>query len=239
MSEELKTGYDWNQTEFALRFNGGTAAKPAYVTHILERPTLVQLQEREKLAAMESVSASGGDEIETDNIKADLTLWRAIVRRVSGYKAPGIDPAIETQVGQELADRLPAAHKLRAIQMLTATECEIEREEANADEYFDLGAETVRVVQTIHGCKVVHELRNPNDKEYAAFKPVKVSTTKAGKQTGTRIQGNLRAFVELYDKLIQTVDGEAATFKLRTIDPLSKRAVINCLLDAYNVTAQD
>lgn len=241
--------YDFGQSEIEIKFNVGQPEKPVYVRHLLKRPTLGQLEERERMSVAESINVgTGEDEIESNGVKADLALWAQVVKQLAGYRGlPGATPAVLCDVRPEWLDKIPSPHKLFAVRLLTQMECEVVNTEGDDDGFFDLGDSTVTVRQKIHGMTVTHTLRQPTEAEYSSFKPFRVSTKAVGKKSATRIQGNLKAFVEFYDKLIQGVEGATiggqsiviSPFTLKQIDALTKRAVVQAMLDAFSVTVQD
>jgi len=221
------------EVDFNARPN---AENPSIVSHRLRKPTLEELNERESLIKNELVEInSREDEFQADDEVANSRLWDKICVAVKGYK----DAAEWRDVTDADRAAMRSGHKRTAILALYAGWCEIEGDEDGVS----IGADTWTVVQNI-GTKrdapnfvVRHILREPTEAERIKFKRSASSTSyvKGAKKNQVRVRTNLRAYVELYDALIDHVEG-ATTTPIAVIDPIWKRQVIQCLV--ANLEAQ-
>lgn len=226
------------------------AEKPHVVYHRLRKPTLKELIDRESRITYEMVEVSSReDEIRADDEAANAIFWNAIALAIKGYR--GADE------WRDLTDEDRAAmrpgHKTAAIRTLYAGTCEIEGDEDGVS----IGADTWTVKQGI-GIKdepdfvIRHILREPTETERAKFKRTASSTSyvKGAKRAQVRVKTNLRAYVELYDALIQNVMGGTVggnglftdgNFRqiLPAIDPIWKRQVIQCLMATLEAQLSD
>src|SRR5262245_7840139 len=190
-----------------------SAENPVIVYHKLRKPTLGELIERENQIKYELVEISSReDEIQTEDESANARLWDKIAVAVKGYRG--------AEDWRDLTDEdkagMRSGHKSAAIRALYAGTCEVEGDEDG----ISIGADTWTVKQSItHGGRkdppefvVRHILREPTEAERVKFKRSASSTSyvKGAKTPQVRIKTNLRAFVELYDALIQRIEGATA-----------------------------
>lgn len=217
------------------------ADNPTIVYHRLRKPTLAELLERESQISYEMVELnSREEEIKADDETANIRLWDKIILSVKGYKnAPDWR---ELTDGEKQGMR--PGHKTTAIRSLYASNCEIEGDEDGVS----IGPDTWTVRQEIGLSKgdpdyvVRHILREPTEAERAKFKRAASSTSyiKGAKKQQVRVRTNLKAYIELYDALIQSVgpcaDGDNP---IDAIDPIWKRQVIQTLTATLEAQISD
>jgi len=244
--EQMSELYAFDADHIDVPFNARPQSEtPVIVYHKLRKPTLAELLDRENQIKYELVEISSReDEIQTDDEIANARLWDKIAIAVKGYK--GADEWRDITEDERAAMR--PGHKSTAIHTMYAATCEVEGDEDGVS----IGADTWTVKQSI-GLKksapdfvVFHTLREPTEAERVKFKRSASSTSyvKGAKKTQVRIRTNLRAYIELYDALIQIVEGATvhgnvgANLELfrSVIDPIWKRQVIQCLM--ANLEAQ-
>lgn len=246
MSEAKLFAFDENEHE--VSFNARpNAENPTIVHHRLRKPTLAELIEREQQINYELVEVNSREEqINADEDVANARLWDKIVLAVKGYR--GInewhEPTLEEKAGMR------AGHKFTAIRALYASTCTVEGD----DDGVSIGAELWTVRQEIGpndapDYVVLHQLREPTEAERIKFKRTSSATSyvKGSKKSQVRVRTNLKAYVELYDALIEFVSGATVAGHefggsiqkpsfLSAIDPIWKRQVIQSLMN--NLEAQ-
>jgi hypothetical protein len=245
--------YEFDAEFINVGFNANpTAENPHIVYHKLRKPTLAELIEREGQIKYELVEISAReDELQADDEIANARLWDKIAVSVKGYR--GADDWRELTDEDKAAMR--AGHKTAAIRTMYAGACEIE----GGDDPISIGADVWTVKQAIGVQKdapdfvVQHILREPTEAERVKFKGAASSTSyvKGAKKSRVRVRTNLKAYVELYDALINltiggTVGGsefghtpkDKAAF-LAAIDPVWKRQIIHCLMSALEAQLSD
>lgn len=228
---------------------------PTIVYHRLRKPTLQELLDRESQISYEMVELnSREEEIKADDETANVKLWDKIIMSVMGYKNA---PEWRELTEEEKAAMRPG-HKTTAIRTLYASNCEIEGDE----EGVSIGPDTWTVRQEIGLSKdqldyvVRHILREPTEAERGKFKRAASSTSyiKGAKKQQVRVRTNLRAYIELYDALIENIAGgtvlgspwlgqgqvmvEPRLFVM-SIDPIWKRQVIQCLTATLEAQMSD
>lgn len=227
---------------------------PTIVYHRLKKPTLQQLLERESRISYEMVEVnSREEEIRADDEAANVLFWDGIIMAVMGYKNA---PEWRELTDGEKAGMRPG-HKTTAIRALYASTCEIEGDEDGVS----IGPDTWTVRQEIGLSKdspdyvVRHILREPTEAERGKFKRAASSTSyiKGAKKQQVRVRTNLRAYIELYDALLQEVQGGMCINKpwgemssadlqklfIGQIDPIWKRQVIQCLTATLEAQMSD
>lgn len=250
-AQEAPKLYAFDAAEHIIELNTRPDGAPRIVRHKLRKPTFVELEARDRKQAAETVTHGAEEFIESTGSAPDLELWGKLCTAAQGYRPKG-----EWIEGADL-DAIPAAHKLAAIRALHQAEFEVVTDEGELD-YFVIGATETKVKQTIGNYEIIHTLREMTESERLAFenKSFRASFVRGkGKETRTRIVGNLKAYVDLYDKLIVFIEGgsvdgtswdgwRAATAAnagdfWRAIDPLFKRGVINAMLASQTAIASD
>jgi hypothetical protein len=221
--------YDFSTSEHVIELNTRPSGAPRIVRHKLRKPTFIELEARDRKQAAETITKGNEEFIESASSAPDLELWAKICTEAQGYLPNG-----EWLKGDDLA-KVPADHKLAAIRALYQAEYEVVNDDSL--DYFALDGVEVKVKQTLHGFEIVHTLREMTEAERLEFegKSYRASFVRGkGKETRTRIQGNLKAFVDLYNKLIQGVSGA-----IGEADPIHKRGVINAMLAAQTAVLSD
>lgn len=248
-SNDPKDLFQFDDNEIIISFNARPGAEtPQIVYHKLRKATLQELIEREQQSKYEVIEmTSREDEIYSDDDIANARLWDKIAVAVKGYR--GNPDWLELTDGERA--RMRVSHKTKAILALYAGFCEIESDEEDS---VSIGADIWTVRQNI-GIKkmqpdyiVRHTLREPIEAERAKFKRSSSSTShvKGAKKSQVRVRTHLKAYVELYDALIVSIDdatvhgnlfgAENRAQFLAAVDPVWKRQVIDCLM--ANLEAQ-
>lgn len=250
MSEEVSSLYAFDDPHNDVTFDAVAPSGNLHpVTHRLRKPTLEELNIREQQIKYELRGVSARkDRIFADDVNANIILWDKIVVAVKGYG--GGDE------WQELSDTAKAQfnpdHKSRAIADLYRPSCEIEGD----DDRVPMGPVTWTVRQNIGNRNdpsfiVCHILREPTQRERDDLRWSASITlnVRGAKQSQVEVITKLKPHVELYDALIQavrggTVGGEEGFVSngkgsLAAIDPMFKRHVIQCLLEALSGQQSD
>lgn len=238
--------YEFAPDSIEVAFNARPGAEnPSIVYHNLRKPTLGELIEREQQSKYEIVELTNReDAIEAEDDMANSRLWDKIAVSVKGYK--GLDTWVI--LTDEQRSKMRIGHKATAIRAMYAGSCEIEGDEDGVS----IGPDVWTVKHSIGPKKsapdfiIRHYLREPTEAERAKFNRSSSSTSyvKGAKKQQIRIKTNLRAYVELYDALIEVVEGgtvngnaDATIAEFRAaIDPVWKRLIVQCLM--ANLEAQ-
>ena len=237
------TKYPLDQDRFTIQIhaNGKT------LTHVLRRPTFSELSERDQQSVYETEEVSADqDTITLDDERANANLWNKIAVSVSGYKTQGHRADETITVTPDIAEKIPAAHKATAIRGMYSFTASVEAAE---DDGFDLDGENFTIAQTMGDADapvyvIRHTLRQPTEGERQDYKK-KASRTlysRGTKRTRARIVINLKASVELYDKLFVEVDGveyTGAQAIQTAIDPAWKRQVVSTLMSSFESSLSD
>ena len=245
-AQEAQALYDFTTSEHIIELDTRPNGAPRLVRHRLRKPTFIELEARDRKQAAETITKGNEEFIESASSAPDLELWAKICTEAQGYLPNG-----EWLKGDDLA-KVPTEHKLAAIRALYQAEYEIVNDDSL--DYFALDGAEIKIKQIVHGFEIVHTLREMTEAERLEFegKSYRASFVRGkGKETRTRIQGNLKAFVDLYDKLILTISGsnwsaDMAAYalvnrkeQLNVIDPIHKRGVINAMLAAQTAVLSD
>lgn len=236
--------YDFTKSEFqvslSLKLN---PEKSITVVHNLRRPAIGELIERENqsIAEVEEVF-SGEDTYHNDNDQANSRLWDKCALSVSGYRVGGKLASETVTVSPEIAAKIPMAHKSTAISGLYAAKCEVERAE---DEGFNLDGDTYTIRQEIGASEtpdfvIRHELRQPTESELRDYNRRASTATQVtgSRKRKIRVRTNLKADVELYDKLAVSIAG-CTPPDPRACDPIFKRQVVQTLLSSLTASLSD
>ncbi len=241
---------DQSEFEIAIKIPGRNIS----IEHRLTKPTLAQLIERESQSQYETESINDGEEkVNADDEAANVRLWNVIVEAVKGYRLNKADAvAVDAWRGAspELIAAIPAAHKSTAVRGLYQFTCEVEG--GNDDEGFTLGAETWTIKQTFGDPDfpdyvVRHILRTPTETERRDFKRKSsdIRFSKGAKRLRTKVVTHLKAHVELYDALIDYIDGTSVGTDGKgpafrpLVDPIWKRQVIDTLMKSFEAGLSD
>jgi hypothetical protein len=245
MSDKL---YPFDADFIEVAFNARpNSESPLIVYHKLRKPTLQELIEREGLISYEIVELnSREEELKADEDTANARLWDKIILQVKGYR--GAEDWRDLSEEEKAAMR--PGHKSTAIRAMYAANCEIEGDEDGVS----ISADTWTVRQEIGvgnepDYVVRHTLREPTEAERAKYKRSASSTSyiKGAKKARVMVRTNLRAYIELYDALIQVIEGGTfggdvgaylELFK-PAIDPIWKRLVIHTLMSTLEAQLSD
>lgn len=234
--------YDFTQTEIIIPINVRPGGRALIVKHKLRKPTFAELEARDKKQTAESITKGNEEFIEGAGSGPDLELWDKLALWVHGYGIPDVQATADgwVEVSPVAAKLIPHAHKLAAVRALHESDYELLSSDDEISDVFVLGATESRVRQTIGNYEIVHTLREMSESERVEFekRSVKASFLRGkGKDIRTRIQPNLKAHVELYDKLFTSVEG--ATGGKEAIDAIFKRGVVNAVMSAQTAILQD
>lgn len=253
--------YDFSLSEIIIPINvRPNSAKPLIVQHKLRKPTFAELEARDRKQTAESVTHGNEEVIEGAGSGPDLELWGKLILGVQGYGYSKEKVDLEWLEAPETLKTIPVAHKLAAIRALHDSEYDVVVLDEDAD-VFVIGGTEVRVKQTIGSYEIIHTLREMSEEERLDFerKSMRASFVRGkGKDVRTKIQPNLKAHVDLYDKLIMRLEGattggngfaernptpteRAIGYGLdaAAIDAIFKRGVINAMLTAQAAIVSD
>lgn len=255
--------YPLDYTNHEVAFNARpNSEKPLIVYHRLRRPTLGELQDREKMLSLELVENGREEQIITHEEAANANLWDKIVTDVKGYK--GFDDW--APLGPQEKASVRPSHKSMAIRAMYLGSASIVSEEDEVS----LTANNWTVRHVIGAdpdnplYEIFHTLREPSQIEQEKFKRTasKTSFIRGAKTPRTKIAQDLRAYVELYDALILGVSGATVGGKvwegsyaqthvgavveshdkqgfISAIDPVWKRMVVQTLMSTIDAALLD
>lgn len=239
----VNAAYPLDVTEFEINVE----TKPGVIcVHKLRKPTLDELVKREEMSVYETEEIDKGqDRVIVDDERANVGLWDKIAVSVKNYSADGG----WLTVTPELAARIPGPHKVTAIRGLYTTSCEVISSGDDAG-YYSLDGEEFVIQQEIGTNSeapdyiIHHTLRQPTEGERQDYRRRASSTVlvRGTKKTRARVVTNLRAAVELYDKLFIRAEGFSgieADKLLRHIDPMWKRQVVVALMQTFESSLSD
>jgi hypothetical protein len=201
--------FAFDESETIVSFNARpNAENPVIVHHKLRKPELKELLEYEAQSTYERVSInSREDEVQSDDERANINLWNKLIVAVKGYK--GVDDWRALDDAEKATMRV--GHKLTAIHALYAGYCELEE----SDGAVSIGDDIWTVRQNIGVNRdkpdfvITHTLREPSEAERAKFGRSSSSTSqvKGAKRPRIKVRTNLKAYVDLYDTLIVSIEG--------------------------------
>lgn len=243
--------YPFDEGIIEVWFNAKPGADtPVKVGHRLNKPTLQELLDREKAVNLEIIETGNREEqIVTDDEAATCRLWDKLIDQVKGYKGA----ADWRPLADEEKSQMRTSHKVMAIRAMYAGSCSVVGDENEVS----LGADTWTIRQAVGPdedaplFEVLHILREPTESERAKFRKSssKVSFIRGSKRPRTKIAQDLRAFVEMYDALVQNVVGGTVggqTFQncerpqfLAAIDPTWKRLIVQTLMNGLEAALLD
>lgn len=213
------------------------------ITHRLRRPTLPELLERESqsVAEVEEV-APNEDAWHEDSQAANAKLWDKVCLGVKGYRLGGQLVTEMLPMTPKLAAIMPTAHKATAIAGLYVAKCTVE---GSVDEGFNLDGDTYTIRQELGAGEtpqyvILHTLKQPTEGELREYnRRANTATSVTGsRKRKIRVRTNLKADVELYDKLATAITG-ATPGDPRMVDPIFKRQVVQTLIAKLNVSLSD
>lgn len=246
MSESTETPanlYPLNQPETIIQLDFKQGDKVHKLAHKLRRPSLPELLEREQqsVAEVEEV-APNEDAWHEDSQAANGKLWEKVCLGVKGYRIGGQVSGDFVSVSPEIAAKIPLTHKSTAISGLYLSKCEVEGAE---DEGFSLDGDTHTIRQEIGASDVPqfiirHTLKPPSEADLRDYnRRANTATSVTGsRKRKIRVRTNLKADVELYDKLAVAIEG-ATPPDPRMVDPIHKRQVIQTLIASLNASLSD
>lgn len=231
--------YDFTQTEIIIPIKVRPGGRALIVKHRLRKPTFSELEIRDKKQTAESVTKGNEEIVEGAGSGPDLELWGKLITGAQGYGYAATPNGADWLSDHDALKLIPASHKLAAIRALHEADYEVLRADDDAD-VFVLGATETRVKQTIGNYTIIHTLREMTEAERLDFerRSMQASFVRGkGKDVRTKIQPNLKAFVDLYDKLVTGITG--ATGDKSLLDPIFKRGVVNAVLSAEAAVMSD
>lgn len=243
MSETLTKSYPLTDAETVIQLHIKRGEKSETIQHKLRRPSLAELIEREQqsVAEIEEV-APNEDSWTEDSQSANGRLWDKCIIGVTGYRIDGQLASDFVAVSPETAAKIPLAHKNTAISGLYLSKCTVV---AGEDEGFSLDDATHTIRQAIGADDepdyvILHTLRQPTEAELREYnKRASTATSVSGsRKRKLRVRTNLKADVELYDKLAVTITG-ATPPEPRMVDPIFKRQVVQTMVSSLNASLLD
>jgi hypothetical protein len=251
-NESTETLYPIDAQTFEVSFNARPNGKPAIISHKLRKPTMAELVSREQASAVLLIEGNHKDEqVITDEESANSALWDKIILEVRGYANNQEWKKLEPE--EKAAVR--ASHKSIAIRSLYQGEASIDSDE---DAAISLSANQWIVRHTIgaesneNPAHVLrHVLREPTESERSKYKKgaTKTSFIRGNKKTTTRIAQDLQSYVDLYNALIQEVQGGSVNGMqwnefsrnqfLMAMDPVWKKLVIQTLMGSIEAALLD
>lgn len=239
---ELKS-YLLTDAEAVVQLQIKRGEKTETLQHKLRRPTLDELiaREQQSVAEVEEV-APNEDAWHEDSQAANGKLWDKCIVGVTGYRIGGELAADFVPVSPDIAAKIPLTHKATAISGLYLAKCTVEQGE---DEGFSLDGDTHTIRQAIGAGDepdfvLLHTLRQPTEAELRDYnKRASTATSVSGsRKRKIRVRTNLKADVELYDKLAVSLTG-ATPPEPRMVDPIFKRQVVQTLIASLNASLLD
>jgi hypothetical protein len=225
-----------------VKFREG--GRPVSVTHFFRPLTIGDWLEYERALDTRIVESDDQSEMRTQAVIAAERLWDAAALRVNGYGAPA-----SSAVQGELCERFPAdwkqkvplQHKAAAVRGLQqAATSEPDEPVAGAAYEFDpdyvrIEIEAAQSGETHSG--LVHCLRRPAPEDLKRFSQITSAAIwlRGAKQPTTLLPSRLKPLCDLYDRLIQSIegysgiDGSDAAAVRRAMDPVHKKVVIQSL----------
>jgi hypothetical protein len=219
------------------------------VFHRLRKPSLEELNNREGQIKHETIKINAREtEIKTDQRAADAWLWGRIVQAVKCY-GRGDD---WQELSEDEKGEFNSSHKSDAIAFLYSGKSEIDGE----DDYVPIGPADWTVKQEIGANAqpdfiVRHILRVPTAEERLRYSQTAFSKRylPGAKREQSNLRGNLKAHIELYDALIQRIEGGTVAGQvlsasnrrefLAAIDPIWKRDIVQTLIAALEAQMPD
>ena len=206
--------------------------------HKLRRPTLAELIERDQQTPYETEEVSSGeDRLNVDDEGPNAKLWDKIAVGIKGYRGQGLIANAWYAPNSDIAALIPAGHKSAAVRGLYNTQFEVEQEEG---EGFALGGGVFTVKQTFGDYTIRHTFRAPTEGERRDFRRKANETrfARGSRKIKTKVLTNIKAYVELYDKLIENVEGVTGGGAAQ-IDPVWKRGAVDCLMRSFEASLSD
>jgi len=242
--------YPFDNTTHEVAFNARpNSDKPLIVHHRLRRPTIGELQDREKMLSLEMIENGREEQIITHEEAANSNLWDKIVTDVKGYKGFNDWTPLDAQGKASVRP----SHKSVAIRAMYLGSATI----VSDDEEVSITANNWTVRHTIGAdpdnplYEIFHTMREPSQIEHQKFKNTasKMSIIRGAKNPRTKIAQDLRAYADLYDALIQDVSGATVGGKtwdesnrqgfVSAIDPVWKRMVVQTLMSTIDAALLD
>lgn len=247
-----ENAYPFDAASIDVQFNARPGSPvPAIISHRLRKPTLQELIDREKAINLEIVETSNREEqIVTDDDAANCQLWDRLIVEVKGYA--GVTDW-QSLTDSQKAQMRPG-HKRTAIVAMYAGSAQVVGGE---DDEISLAMDSWTIRQLVGPdaenpiYTIDHVLREPTESERAKFKrnASKVSFVRGAKRPRTKIGADLRAYVEIYDALVTSIDGGTVAGKtlaesdrtafLAAIDPTWKRVIVQTLMNAIEAALLD
>ena len=225
-----------------VKFREG--GRPVSVTHFFRPLALADWLEYERALDTRIVESEDQSEMRTQAVIAAERLWDAAALRVSGYGAPA-SSAVQGELCQRFpADwkqKVPLQHKAAAVRGLQQAVVS-EGPEGLLDLIYEFDPDQVALVieaaqnGEIHA-ELIHHLRRPAPEDLKRFSQITSAAIwlRGAKQPTTLLPSRLKPLCDLYDRLIQSIegysgiDGSDAAAVRRAMDPVHKKVVIQSL----------
>lgn len=231
---------DWTEQTIHVKDFGVRTA------HVVRKPSVDELVARSKMLSYSSEDVSQREsKTDFDDSKANLRLYDAIIQRVSGYDfGDGLDGKELRTLSEEQKAQLFSDHKKAVIRGLYNTTCE---RDALARDTISMAGPTMRLRQEIGGkyepdFQIWHTLRLPDEAQRIRYdqRYLQRLIVKGSRKNQTMVTFNLRAAIEMYDALFESLEGATVNDQpftperkqefLAALDPVFKEVVVNELM---------
>lgn len=241
------TSFELNEP-FEREAQARTRGHKVTVFHRLRRPTQKELQARDDSQPYRSQDIGNDEEqvLADTSGRADVRLYELLVLGTKGYQKNVAEGQTEDERRAALA-AIPPQHKIDMVRSIVAVQSEVVYDDAEDEvvETFLFGdGATYRVKSELgdQGQFVAFSVMNePTQRQIEAYTAgaTKFTLEKGQRKPVTKITVSLAPAVELYDKLVEsieglTVNGEPINVgderQLALVDPYMKRSVIDALM---------
>lgn len=220
------------------------------LTHVFRLPTFEDWLEYNEGTTQVGLS-KGRDTVEVSNVlqERDTQLWEDLIIRTEGYTVSG-KPLMELENWKE---RVPLPHKLQAVSGFFIFDRSDVPEDASliSEDTYDLeeGSVGLRfgVIQNFKKMDVTFYMKTPGTKDHIRFSRItskmQLVRTKQRGVSAIKVPTNLRPFVELFDQLVEKVEGFIYEKKdlmeqkdwVAKLDAFHKRGVVHELFTAQTL----
>ncbi len=241
---------DLDEVYFELLVRDLKSGATVEVTHYLRPATFGDWLDYEVRSKIKTMRVAEGTQYGAVSEEAEEYLWNKLARRVKGYK--GI-----SEINDETRDRIPFLHKTAAIRRglgavypkepddLSADQDDEEQSSRPREFSFEPESDSVIISITAMQNGQEHELRHalklPSFQQVKRFRQRRFSwiDVRGSRRGESIISSNLKVVVDLYDSLVQSVEGyvigdnafELGPDNKDKIDAIHKQVVVDSLFD--------
>lgn len=242
--------FDLSLKECFFKVRQVSGDRKILLTHVFRLPTFEDWVSYNE-GTMQVGLSKGRDTVEVSDVlqERDAALWEDLIIRTEGYVVSG-KPLMDLEDWKE---RIPLPHKLQAVSGFFIFDRSDVPEDASliSEETFDLedSSTSLRfaVIQNFKKMDIVFYMKTPGTKDHLRFSRITskmqlVRTKKRG-ESAIKVPTNLRPFVELFDKLVEKVEGfifekkdlmEQKDWQAK-LDAFHKRGVVQELFTAQSL----